>query len=104
MNHLATVPDPVEVGPREAYVTAVPVSACFVDHSYQRDVDLPRARRIAEEWNPRLVGVLDVSDRGEDYPTAGLSGWKPPPTGCWSATRTGVCSTSTPPPGRWTRW
>lgn len=51
----------------DTYIDALPVQDMFVDHSYQRELDLPRARRIAESWERPLVGVLDVSDRGEDH-------------------------------------
>lgn len=44
---------------------AVAVTDLFVDHTYQRDCDMQRVRKIAAEWDPRLLGVLDVSDRGE---------------------------------------
>ncbi|MDF0531113.1 hypothetical protein P0W64_16385 [Tsukamurella sp. 8F] len=46
------------------YITALPVSDMFVDHTYQRDLDERRARAMAAAWDPRLVGVVDVSDRG----------------------------------------
>lgn len=36
--------------PTNTYIDAVPVSDMFVDHSYQRELDLPRARRMAETW------------------------------------------------------
>lgn len=53
--------------PTTTYIDAVPVSDMFVDHSYQRELDLPRARRMAETWERPLVGVIEVSDRGEDH-------------------------------------
>ncbi|MEU2043622.1 DUF6551 family protein [Nocardia niwae] len=46
------------------YITAISVDQMFVDHTYQRDLDMPRARRMSREWDPRLVGVIEVSDRG----------------------------------------
>lgn len=54
---------------REAYVTSVAVDDMFADPRYQRELDINRARAIAANWNPRMVGVLDVSDRG--MPAAG---------------------------------
>ncbi|ORA24160.1 DUF6551 family protein [Mycobacterium aquaticum] len=48
------------------YIAALAVSELFVDHSYQRPLDLPRARRLAESWEPPLIGVIEVSDRGSD--------------------------------------
>ncbi|TXH26074.1 MAG: hypothetical protein E6R06_07515 [Mycobacterium sp.] len=47
------------------YVSALSVTDLFVDHSYQRPLDLPRSRRIAEAWDPPLIGIVEVSDRGE---------------------------------------
>ena len=50
----------------ETYVTALSVEDLFADPDYQRELDVPRCRRMADDWQPRLVGVLDVSDRGVD--------------------------------------
>jgi len=36
----------------------------FVDEAYQRPLDKPRAQRMADAWDRRLLGVVDVSDRG----------------------------------------
>lgn len=49
-----------------AYITAVRVDEIFADHEYQRDVD-DRVPGIAKNWDPRLVGVLELSDRGEHH-------------------------------------
>ncbi|MGW0043454.1 DUF6551 family protein [Rhodococcus sp. NPDC003348] len=49
----------------ETYVQAIAVVDLFVDPTYQRDCDLRRAKKMAAQWDPRLVGVLDVSDRGD---------------------------------------
>lgn len=69
---LTLVPDdPDDLGQdsdRIVYIAAISVRDAFVDHEYQRDLDLPRSRRMAKTWDPRLVGVIDVSDRG---PAAG---------------------------------
>jgi hypothetical protein len=56
--------------PREAdipatYVAAIPAADMFADLSYQREPDMTRVRHIAAQWDVRLVGVLEVSDRGE---------------------------------------
>lgn len=53
--------------PDATYIDAIAVVELFVDHGYQRDLDLPRTRRLAETWDRRLVGVLEVSDRGPDH-------------------------------------
>ncbi len=50
---------------RGAYIDAICVDDMFVDHSYQRPADLGRARHLAQYWDRRLAGVIEVSDRGE---------------------------------------
>jgi hypothetical protein len=50
----------------DVYVTAVSVSEIFADSTYQRDLDEPRARAMANTWDRRLAGILELSDRGED--------------------------------------
>lgn len=50
----------------DVYVLAVPVADMFVDRTYQRELDERRAHRMGATWDPRLAGVLDVSDRGAD--------------------------------------
>lgn len=49
------------------HLQAIPVADMFVDDSYQRELDNNRARMMAQTWDPRLVGVLDVADRGPDH-------------------------------------
>jgi hypothetical protein len=46
------------------YITALGVTEIFADHSYQRPLDNARVDAIAAQWDIRLVGVIDVSDRG----------------------------------------
>lgn len=48
------------------YISALRAGDLFVDHAYQRDLDRPRVRRMVEAWDPTMLGVLDVSDRGPD--------------------------------------
>lgn len=48
------------------YVTALQVGDIFADETYQRILDVPRARRMSASWDRRLAGILEVSDRGED--------------------------------------
>ncbi|MCZ1075065.1 DUF6551 family protein [Rhodococcus sp. A5(2022)] len=50
----------------DTYIDVIPVGAMFADPTYQRELDHRRAERMARDWNRRLVGVLEVSDRGED--------------------------------------
>ncbi|TKJ25241.1 DUF6551 family protein [Blastococcus sp. CCUG 61487] len=47
------------------YVTVLQARDLGVDHSYQRPLDEPRVKRMVAAWDPRMVGVIDVSDRGE---------------------------------------
>jgi hypothetical protein len=52
---------------RDFYVAAVGVEEIFADPTYQRILDVPRARKMAAAWDRRLAGILEVSDRGETY-------------------------------------
>ena len=47
------------------YVTAIPARHLFVDHSYQRPLDEDRITKMVADFNPELLGVIDVSDRGD---------------------------------------
>ena len=47
------------------YVTAIPARRLFVDHSYQRPLDEDRITKMVADFNPELLGVIDVSDRGD---------------------------------------
>lgn len=58
---------PAAVVARGAYIDALPVAALFVDHSYQRELDPARVRKLAQVWDRRLAGVIEVSDRGRDH-------------------------------------
>lgn len=48
------------------YVAVLSVVELFVDRSYQRPLDDVRVKRMADAWEPRMLGILDVSDRGPD--------------------------------------
>lgn len=50
----------------EPYVLAIPVVDIFADHSYQRPLDPRRAQAMADDFDQRLLGVIEVSDRGPD--------------------------------------
>jgi hypothetical protein len=50
----------------DVYVTGLRVDEIFADPTYQRILDVARARRMSAEWDRRLAGILEVSDRGED--------------------------------------
>ncbi|GAA4756279.1 DUF6551 family protein [Gordonia alkaliphila] len=49
----------------ETYITALDVNDLFVDDTYQRELDTNRVVSMSKQWQPRLVGVIEVSDRGE---------------------------------------
>jgi hypothetical protein len=51
----------------DPYVLAICVADLFADHSYQRPLDPQRVRTMAESFDPRLLGVIEVSDRGPDH-------------------------------------
>jgi hypothetical protein len=46
------------------YVIAVRAADLFADRTYQREVDPKRVRAMAGDFDPRLLGVIDVSARG----------------------------------------
>lgn len=47
------------------FIAALRAGDLVVDHTYQRDLDRARVRRMAEAWDPTMLGVIDVADRGE---------------------------------------
>ena len=62
--YTATTPqNPVAAAPA-SYIAVLKASELGVDHSYQRPLDEPRVRRMAAAWDSRMVGAIDVSDRG----------------------------------------
>lgn len=56
-------PDPITE--TEPYVTALPIDALFADHTYQRALDEFRVNKMASNYRLALVGILEVSDRGD---------------------------------------
>lgn len=50
----------------DVYITTLSPDDIFADPTYQRVVDVARARSMAARWDRRLVGVIEVSDRGHD--------------------------------------
>lgn len=50
----------------DVYIAALRADEIFADTTYQRVLDVPRARKMASTWDRRLAGILEVSDRGED--------------------------------------
>ena len=50
----------------DIYVTPIDVADMFADPAYQRPLDASRARKVADGWEPRLAGIVEVSDRGAD--------------------------------------
>lgn len=59
--HLDTQP----TARQRMYVTAIPARHLFVDHTYQRPLDEDRIAEMVTDFNPELLGVIDVSDRGD---------------------------------------
>lgn len=53
---------------QSTYPTAIRVDDLFADPTYQRELDVNRARSMSLRWDPALVGVIDVSDRGAHTP------------------------------------
>lgn len=49
--------------PAEPYIAALPVSALFTDHTYQRPLDPFRVNKMADAFNLALVGIIEVSAR-----------------------------------------
>lgn len=49
-----------------AYPMALRVDEIFADPTYQRGCDVARARKMAADWDRRLAGIVEVSDRGAD--------------------------------------
>lgn len=49
----------------DSYVAALPVAELFADDTYQRPLDPGRARRMGQQWDRRLAGIIEVADRGE---------------------------------------
>jgi hypothetical protein len=51
------------------YIAAIPARDMLVhrvaDGGYQRELDHAWVRRTVREWDPTMLGVIDVSDRGE---------------------------------------
>lgn len=51
--------------PAEPYVTALAIDTLFADHTYQRELDDHRVVKMAATYRLALVGILEVSDRGD---------------------------------------
>lgn len=49
----------------DVYIAALTVDEIFADPTYQRVLDVRRARKMTAAWDRRLAGILEVSDRGE---------------------------------------
>lgn len=49
----------------DVYPMALRVDEIFADATYQRVLDVARARSMSTNWDRRLAGVIEVSDRGE---------------------------------------
>lgn len=51
----------------DVYVAPIRVDEIFADPTYQRTLDVTRARKMAATWDRRLAGILEVSDRGDSH-------------------------------------
>lgn len=51
----------------DVYVTALAVDEMFIDKTYQRVLEVSRARKYAHTWDRRLAGIIEVSDRGDTH-------------------------------------
>lgn len=49
--------------PGTPFVAALPTTALFVDHTYQRELDPLRVERMAATFDIALVGIIEVSQR-----------------------------------------
>jgi hypothetical protein len=59
----SSMSDSIIDGP-DTYIIAIPVTEIFADYSYQRPLSAARIKDMVGDWDPRLVGVIDVADRG----------------------------------------
>ena len=50
----------------DSEITWVPVTACFRDMTYQRATNEARVRKMRDEFDPDLLGVVTLSDRKND--------------------------------------
>jgi hypothetical protein len=48
-----------------AKIRSIPMMDLFIDRTYQRELDESRAKKIADKLNPRILGEITVSDRGD---------------------------------------
>jgi len=48
----------------QSEITWVPVTMCFRDMTYQRPTNEARVRKMRDEFDPDLLGVVTLSDRG----------------------------------------
>lgn len=49
------------------YIAALRACELFADPAYQRPLDAARVKRMAATWDPKMLGVLDVADRGTQH-------------------------------------
>lgn len=56
---------PSITGSAPTYIADIPVHLIVIRPEAQRDLNLDRARRMADNWRPELVSTLVVNDRGD---------------------------------------
>jgi hypothetical protein len=66
LDHEYDQPDgkPAAADEQEPYIAALPIDTLFADHTYQRELDEVRVLKMAANFKLALVGIVEVSDRG----------------------------------------
>lgn len=64
LDHQAEPTGPAEKA--DPYIVALPVTALFADHTYQRELDEHRVQKMAKAFKIALVGIIEVSQRTDD--------------------------------------
>lgn len=62
LDHIDDEPPATERRPAP-YITALPAKRLFADSTYQRDLDELRVQRMVDDFDPTLLGVIEVSAR-----------------------------------------
>jgi hypothetical protein len=67
LEHEYDQPDgqPAAADDQEPYIAALPIDALFADYTYQRALDEFRVNKMAANYKLALVGIVEVSDRGD---------------------------------------
>jgi hypothetical protein len=60
-----TTPPPIPTDRTKPHIAILPASKLFADPAYQRPLDELRVSRMVAEFDPTLLGVLEVSERSD---------------------------------------